>query len=103
MKREYFYGARRKRASVVPAGPMPGPRHFQGTRVCGRVARLLTGQGFGFIRLANDRDVFFHRADLKDGTLFNDLNVGDAVLFELFEDAVSGPRALGVARRSRFR
>lgn len=65
----------------------------------GRIAALHVGHGHGFIRSANDRDVFFHRRDVRDGTRFNDLVVGDAVKFELFDDAVSGPRALKVERR----
>jgi cold shock CspA family protein len=60
---------------------------------------LFIGQGHGFIRLTNARDVFFHRSDLREGTSFNDFTVGDAVTFEVFEDEVSGPRALQVARR----
>jgi cold shock CspA family protein len=50
--------------------------------------------GHGFIQ-AGDREVFFHRADLR-GIKFNDLVVGDAVSFELIEDSVSGPRAIHV-------
>jgi cold shock CspA family protein len=99
MSGEYFYGAKRNRAAVARVATISGPRHFRGTRTLGRVAKLATGKGFGFIRLTNEREVFFHRADLQEGTLFNDLNVGDTVILELFEDAVSGPRALHVARR----
>jgi len=36
---------------------------------------------------------------VQEGTSFNDFEVGDAVLFELLEDAVSGSRALRVRRR----
>jgi cold shock CspA family protein len=60
---------------------------------------LFIGQGHGFIRLTNARDVFFHRSDLRAGTSFNEFAVGDAVTFEVFEDDVSGPRALRVERR----
>jgi cold shock CspA family protein len=62
---------------------------------------LFIGQGHGFIRLANARDVFFHRSDLHEGVSFNDLAVGDTVRFDLLEDDVSGPRAIQVARRPR--
>jgi cold shock CspA family protein len=62
---------------------------------------LLVGQGHGFIRLADNRGVFFHRSDLREGTSFNDFAVGDAVRFELLEDDVSGPRAVQVERRPR--
>jgi len=61
---------------------------------------MFFGQGHGFIRLANDREVFFHRSDVREGTSFNDFSVGDAVRFELLEDDVSGPRAMQVARQS---
>lgn len=60
---------------------------------------LFVGQGHGFIRLTNAREAFFHRSDVREGTSFNDLAVGDAVSFELLEDDVSGPRALRVERR----
>jgi cold shock CspA family protein len=60
----------------------------------------MVGQGHGFIRLSDNRDVFFHRSDLLEGTSFNDFAVGDTVTFELLEDAVSGARALRVTRRS---
>jgi cold shock CspA family protein len=75
------------------------PTERRGTPSSGRIVTLFIGQGHGFIRLADDRDVFFHRSDVREGTSFNDLSVGDAVKFELFEDAVSGPRAMQVERR----
>lgn len=61
--------------------------------------KLLFGQGHGFIRLPDDREIFFHRSDVREGTSFNDFVVGDTVAFELLEDAVSGARALRVRRR----
>ena len=60
---------------------------------------MLVGQSHGFIRLTDKSEVYFHRADLQDGTAFNDLRIGDAVKFELLEDSVSGARALSVVRR----
>ena len=65
--------------------------------------RILVGQGYGFIRLPNAREVYFHRADLQEGTAFNDLQIGDSVKFELLEDAVSGARALRLVRQKRPR
>ena len=59
------------------------------------------GQGHGFIRLPDHREVFFHRTDVREGASFNDFAVNDPVTFELLEDAVSGARAHRVARRSR--
>ena len=80
-----------------PAGSAPVERH--GIPSTGRIVTLFIGQGHGFIRLASDRHVFFHRSDVREGTAFNDFAVGDIVRFDLLEDHVSGPRALQVARR----
>jgi cold shock CspA family protein len=73
----------------------------RGTPATGRIVTLFIGQGHGFIRLANNREVFFHRSDLREGVSFNDFAVGDTVRFDLLEDDVSGPRAIQVARRAR--
>ena len=78
------------------------PEDFRGKPASGRIVNILTGQGHGYIRLPNHtREVFFHRADLQEGTAFNDLQVGDGVSFELFDDTVSGARALRVMRQKR--
>jgi len=69
----------------------------------GRIVNILVGQGHGFIRLSNDREVYFHRADLREDTAFNDLKVGNIVKFELLEDSVSGARALRVTQQKRSR
>ncbi len=74
------------------------PVEQRGVASSGRIARLLVGQSHGFIRGDDGRDVFFHRGDVQEGTSFNDFEVGDRVVFELFEDAVSGARALRVRR-----
>jgi cold shock CspA family protein len=102
MRREYFYGTARK---VGPArsGTFARPVAPSGKSFAGRIVKLLVGQGHGFIRLSNDREIFFHRADVQDGTSFNTLRAGDDVRFELLEDSVSGPRALSVRRRQRVR
>jgi cold shock CspA family protein len=80
-------------------GPQPPER--RGVSKTGKIAKLMIGQGHGFIRLSDNREVFFHRSDVREGTSFNDFVVGDAVTFELLEDAVSGARALRVTRRGR--
>jgi cold shock CspA family protein len=87
----------------VPArkGPAARPPERAGIPATGRIVTLFIGQGHGFIRLSNDRQVFFHRSDLREGTSFNELSVGDSVQFELLEDDVSGPRGVQVALRSR--
>ncbi len=79
----------------------PRPPEPRGRPATGRIVRLLIGQGYGQILLRNEREVYFHRSDLCEGTAFNDLRVGDAVRFDLLEDTVSGARAVRVARRSR--
>jgi cold shock CspA family protein len=61
----------------------------------GRISRLTSGQGQGYIRDKDGRSVFFDRRDLVD-VKFNDLAVGDAVAFELIEDKYSGPRGMQV-------
>jgi len=79
------------------------PPERRGAAATGRIVKLLIGQSHGFIRLADGRDIYFHRSDLQEGTSFNDFAVGDAVTFELLEDAVSGARALRVKPRRRPR
>ena len=61
--------------------------------------KLLVGRGHGFIRLADERDVFFHRSDVREGSSINDFVVGDSVTFELVEDTISGARASQVGHR----
>jgi hypothetical protein len=61
------------------------------------------GQGHGFIRLVDSREIYFHRADLHENTAFNDCHIGDRVAFELLEDPVSGARAIRVVRQRRPR
>jgi cold shock CspA family protein len=69
----------------------------RGRATRGRITRIARGQGHGFIRAADDREVFFHRSDLPDNTL-NDLTVDDHVAFDVLEDTVSGPRATKVRK-----
>jgi cold shock CspA family protein len=81
--------------------PAPGlPKTPIGIPKSGRVARLRLGHGDGFIRVRNAGDIYFHRADLHDGVTFNTLRIGDVVVFELIEDAVSGARGVRVSRRA---
>jgi CspA family cold shock protein len=59
--------------------------------------KRLTDKGFGFIATdESDKDIFFHSSALVD-VMFNDLNEGDAVTFEV-EDSDKGPRAVNVTR-----
>lgn len=95
---EYFYRIVKKPASRAKQGASqpPVPR---GVSTAGRIVKLMVGQGHGYIGLTDEREVFFHRRDVRDGVSFNDLAVNDYVTFELLEDDISGARALRVARR----
>jgi len=102
MSADDAYGGRRRGASKTSGRPWQ-PTDRRGRPATGRIVRILVGQGYGFIRLPNAREVYFHRADLQEGTAFNDFQIGDAVKFELIEDTVSGARALRVVRHRRPR
>jgi cold shock CspA family protein len=99
MSVEYFYGQAGK-TSLQRKGKLARPV-VSGVQDTGRIVKLLVGQGHGFIRLANGRDIYFHRSDLEDGASINDFRVGDGVTFERLDDAVSGARALRVRRLDR--
>jgi cold shock CspA family protein len=71
-----------------------------GQPMTGRISGLSYGNGTGFIRAADGRRVYFHRADVEGGS-FNALEAGDAVAFDMVEDQLSGLRALRI-RTSRF-
>ena len=86
-----------------PLNKLSRPNDVRGTPVTGRIVNLMVGQGHGFIRLPNAREVYFHRADLREGSAFNDFRIGDVVEFELLDDAVSGARAIRVMRQKRPR
>ena len=69
----------------------------RGQRTNGKIIRMLYGQSYGLIRMGDRRDVFFHRKDAR-ASLFNALEPGDRVIFELIEDPLTGPRAVRVSR-----
>ena len=59
--------------------------------------KTLMEKGFGFIaREGETKDLFFHSKDLS-GVTFDELNIGDAVTFEVVEGD-KGPAAKNVAR-----
>jgi cold shock CspA family protein len=97
MSNEYFYGTAQKATAKRGAKPKRPPDP-NGVPATGRIVKLFVGQGYGFIRLPDGRDIFFHRADVQEGTSINDLNVGDFLKFDLLDDPVSGGRALHVRR-----
>ena len=93
-------GAVQKTAPARKDSRLRSPEQ-RGVRSVGRIDKLFIGQSHGLIRLADMRQVFFHRSDVRDGTSFNALSAGDSVQFELLEDRVSGPRAVRVELRRR--
>jgi cold shock CspA family protein len=100
MKARFVYYAVPRKPKSLP-GNATRPIDLRGRPTTGRIRSLMVGQGHGQIRLRDGLAIFFHRADLQEGTDFNDLQVGDTVAFELLDDRVSGPRALRVCRRQR--
>lgn len=60
----------------------------------GKIKKLIRDKGFGFIEVANSKDVFFHQSGLLEGD-FNSLNEGQEVEFEI-EQSPKGPRAVQV-------
>lgn len=102
MSAEYFYGAARQQVAKRSGKPSR-PIDPRGKPASGRIARILVGQGHGFIRLRDNREIYFHRSDSREGTAFNDLRIGDPVAFELLEDSVSGARALRVRLQKKAR
>jgi CspA family cold shock protein len=60
----------------------------------GSIKRLMRDRGFGFIKVENGADVFFHRSHVKDVS-FDTLEEGLAVEFEI-ADSDKGPRAAWV-------
>jgi hypothetical protein len=96
MSHQFSYGRTQNVTSKgADTRALPGERSGENT---GRIVKLRVGQGYGLIRLAKKREIYFHRADLQEGTSINEFELGDAVVFELFEDHVSGARALRVRR-----
>jgi cold shock CspA family protein len=74
----------------------------RGHRMTGHIVRLWYGQGHGFIRADDRREMFFHYRDVAP-RLFNALAVRDRVVFEVVEDVIAGPRAVKVRRATRSR
>ena len=60
----------------------------------GKIKRLVTDRGFGFISDTDGRDVFFHQGSLVDAR-FSDLTETQEVSFDV-EKSEKGPRAINV-------
>ncbi|MCL5670667.1 MAG: cold shock domain-containing protein [Acidobacteria bacterium] len=60
----------------------------------GTIKRVIRDRGFGFIRSAEGKEIFFHRSSLEELT-FDVLKEGQAVEFEM-ENGPKGPPAVAV-------
>jgi len=60
----------------------------------GKVKKLVSERGFGFIEDAEGKELFFHRSALE-GVEFESLNDGQEVEFDV-EQGDKGPRAVNV-------
>ena len=60
----------------------------------GKIKKLITERGFGFISDTDGREVFFHQSSIVDAQ-FSDLKEEQAVEFEI-EQSPKGPRAVNV-------
>lgn len=62
----------------------------------GTIVRLVRDKGFGFIRMANGQEVFFHATGMT-GYPFDNLTEGQNVTFEISDDSRGrGQRAVNV-------
>jgi len=61
----------------------------------GKIRRLITDRGFGFIRTAQGTDLFFHRSELQ-GVQFATLREGQEVEFEMGQGRDGRPQAVRV-------
>lgn len=57
----------------------------------GKIKKLNKDKGFGFIRMDDGSEAFFHRSAVQNGT-FDDLREGQQVFFEMTHGQ-KGPRA----------
>lgn len=60
----------------------------------GKIKKLISERGFGFISDSDGRELFFHQSGLVDVKL-SDLTEGQDVEFEV-ENSEKGPRAVSV-------
>ena len=60
----------------------------------GKIKKIVSDRGFGFISDTDGREVFFHQSGLVDAKL-SDLNEDTQVEFDI-ENSPKGPRAVNV-------
>lgn len=64
----------------------------------GTIVKKIEDKGFGFIKQeGGDKDLFFHARAVVGDVVFDDLNEGDAVTFDI-EEGPKGPAAVNVAK-----
>ena len=61
----------------------------------GTIRRLIAERGFGFIRTAEGKDLFFHRSELQ-GVDYSSLREGQQVEFEVGGGRDGRPQAVSV-------
>ena len=57
--------------------------------------KLTSDRGFGFVRTAEGKDLFFHRKELE-GVDYDSLREGREVEFEVGRDRIGRPQAVSV-------
>ncbi|MBA7652796.1 Cold shock-like protein [subsurface metagenome] len=62
----------------------------------GRIEKIMTGRGFGFIELDEGKDIFFHCSDVEGD--FKVLEEGDLVSFEITEGRDGKDKAINVKK-----
>ena len=61
----------------------------------GRIKKLVTDRGFGFIDTGGGKDLFFHMTAVEEGVSFEELEEGQQVEYEKGQGP-KGPRAESV-------
>jgi cold shock protein len=82
------------------AGSNPAPANqdtFKERSITGTIRTLRADKGFGFIRDASGKEIFFHSSAIY-GEGIDMLREGDGVEFELGDGGPKGPRATNVRR-----
>lgn len=58
----------------------------------GTVIRLIRDKGFGFVKDASGKELFFHRSSCSGGLMFEGMTEGQAIAFDEGKSP-KGPRA----------
>ena len=62
----------------------------------GKVKKLIKERGFGFIKVDDGKDLFFHRSDMRSEDQFETIELEQDVEFEI-EKTRKGSKAVDVA------